>query len=198
MSDVAPRAVCSVEGCGCKVRTSGLCNAHYHKKLRWGDPNSVVRSSRETIGERTASHGHARSRSHTRTYSCWSGMVARCRNPKATAYQQYGGSGITVCERWTEFSAFLADMGECPSSRHSLDRWPNRNGNYEPGNVRWATYNEQALNRKTTRPVVRDDGLAFPSIIEAAQATGSCRRQIRDVCIGRQKTHKGHTWRYGK
>jgi len=73
-------------------------------------------------------------------------MVYRCTKPHAPDYPRWGGSGITVCDRWLDFKAFLADMGPRPSLKHSLDRIDNR-GNYEPGNVRWATVQEQGSNR---------------------------------------------------
>lgn len=78
-------------------------------------------------------------------------MKARCRDVKRSNYRYYGGRGITVCERWANsFEAFLQDMGPRPSSTHSIDRI-DPNGNYEPENCRWATYEEQRANRRITR-----------------------------------------------
>jgi hypothetical protein len=82
-------------------------------------------------------------------YSIWRGMVDRCRNPRCVSYPRYGGRGIRVCDRWMDFAAFLADMGERPSKGHSLDRIDN-DGDYEPSNVRWATRAVQMANRHTT------------------------------------------------
>jgi hypothetical protein len=79
-------------------------------------------------------------------------MNARCYYPKASEYARYGGRGITVCDRWREsYEAFLADVGRKPSRAHSIDRFPDVDGNYEPGNVRWATAKEQADNRRPRR-----------------------------------------------
>lgn len=115
----------SVKSCGCK-RGHGA----YHST----EPNPL--KGRPT-------HGMTGSR----TMSSWANMKQRCSNPKAINFSYYGGRGIRVCERWTaSFSDFLADMGERPDDT-TLDRYPNKDGDYEPGNCRWATQQEQADNR---------------------------------------------------
>lgn len=82
----------------------------------------------------------------TLTYSCWRAMRSRVFDKKNFDYWRYGGRGITVCDRWLEFSNFLEDMGERPTAKHSIDRYPDGNGNYEPGNCRWATRKQQVEN----------------------------------------------------
>ncbi|MGB1952215.1 MAG: AP2 domain-containing protein, partial [Marinobacter sp.] len=79
----------------------------------------------------------------------WKGARARCGNPKSIGYKNYGGRGISVCSEWANsFERFLSDMGEKPSASHSLDRI-DPDGNYEPGNCRWATPETQARNKRS-------------------------------------------------
>lgn len=96
----------------------------------------------------SARHGEARKGRPTREYRTWCNMIGRCENPNVDRYPHYGGRGISVCKKWREsFEAFLADMGRKPSPDHSIDR-KNVNGNYEPGNCRWATDSEQQQNKR--------------------------------------------------
>jgi len=109
--------------------------------------------------------------SHTAEYRCWSKLKARCLNPSDGSYGDYGGRGITVCDRWaSDFEAFYADMGDKPTPLHSIDRI-DVNGNYEPGNCRWATPRQQAQNQRSTRYVdLRGEQL---SLMEACRRIGA-------------------------
>ena len=85
-------------------------------------------------------------------YKVWQNMLTRCFDSGSRRFPHYGGRGITVCDEWKSFEAFLSDMGPRPSSKHSIDRI-NNDGNYEPGNCRWATVKEQCRNKSNNRMV---------------------------------------------
>lgn len=87
-------------------------------------------------------------------YATWSGIKARCYCPSVKNFHRYGGRGIKMCSAWRmDFDQFCKDVGERPEGA-SLDRWPNPDGHYEPGNVRWATKLEQARNKGTSAVIV--------------------------------------------
>lgn len=100
--------------------------------------------AREATGDRARTHGMT----GTPEYRSWRAMWNRCTNEKLERYPRYGGRGIRVCDRWKSFENFYADMGPRPSAKHSLER-DEVDGNYEPGNCRWATTKEQSRNTST-------------------------------------------------
>jgi hypothetical protein len=97
----------------------------------------------------TLTHGQATRSNRTKEYEAWLRMNARCTNQNSKDYKNYGGRGITVCERWKIFQNFFTDMGPRPNG-YSLDRI-NNNGNYEPSNCRWATREQQNSNKRSNR-----------------------------------------------
>lgn len=99
---------------------------------------------------RRTKHGHTWEGGKSITYKSWESMIARCTYPSNPAYAHYAARGITVADRWRDFSNFLADMGKRENLSFSLDRIDNDRG-YEPGNCRWATKREQANNRVTNK-----------------------------------------------
>lgn len=133
--------------CICGVEREVVIN-----NLKRGISKNCGCKTGEMIAALETTHGM----SYTPEYKAWAKMKERCHNPKCKDYADYGGRGISVCERWaSSFEAFYADMGPRPSSQHSIDRIK-VDGNYEPGNVRWADKVVQAGNKRTTRYVELD------------------------------------------
>jgi hypothetical protein len=113
-------------------------------------------------------------------HSIYRGMLRRCYVPSCDHFDKYGGRGITVCERWRDenngYKNFEADMGERPSSKHTLDRI-NNNGNYEPDNCKWSTKKEQQRNRRTN-VLVTIRGVT-KCLIEWAEESGLCYKTLQ-------------------
>lgn len=141
------------------------CGCHRKEVLSRGSKNSI-------------SHGETCGGKDSKEYLAWIGMRVRCHDESSPGWSNYGGRGIVVCERWKDsFSQFLDDMGRAPSSKHSVDRIDNQ-GNYEPGNCRWATVEQQQRNRRNNR-LVTHEGLTL-SIIEWVERTGISHQTIRN------------------
>lgn len=168
-------AMCSVEGCGKPAKARGWCTTHYARWRKTGNPLGKIRHrnkcSVDGCNEWCYSHGYcpkhawrqerygspfgvksiALSTAHPYEYTSYKSMKARCLNPNASGYHNYGGRGIKICDRWLGqdgFRNFLEDMGERPFN-FSLDRIDPSKG-YCPENCRWANWKTQGANRRGT------------------------------------------------
>jgi hypothetical protein len=125
--------------CGTELSVTSQC-------LRTGHTRSCGCLRREVTIARSTKHGlMTRDGKSKPTYNSWSNMIRRCTNPTHDRWEDYGGRGIKVCERWRDYPAFLEDMGEKPLGT-TLDRIDN--DNYEPGNCRWETHAKQNRNKR--------------------------------------------------
>lgn len=162
--------------CRCDCGSKGLFDA---SNLRTGNTASCGCLQIELQTAKVYRHGHAKRFDGRQSpeYMVWSNMRRRCYDPKNAAFKNYGGRGITVCPEWKEdFAVFIADMGERPKDT-TLDRIDN-NGNYEPGNCRWATHLQQARNSRKNRRIVAFGHVK--TLSEWAEITGMKRESIAE------------------
>lgn len=133
--------------CGCECGNKKTISS---KHLRSGGTRSCGCLVFENDSKTKLKHGQATTKGKTVEYRTWQSMINRCTKPNVKAFNHYGGRGITVCERWREFTNFFEDMGRNPSPKHSIERI-DVNGNYEPSNCKWATHIDQARNKRISK-----------------------------------------------
>ena len=139
------RAICKVEGCDRFVDSIGLCKTHCKRQRKYGDPGVAAIKARTQRSCRQTDHP---------LYGLWKNIIKRCYSLNHHCYHKYGERGIRVCDRWRHsFWNFVDDVGERPSLKHSIDRYPDNYGDYQPDNFRWATVAEQARNRRDNRRI---------------------------------------------
>ncbi len=149
------------------------CHSERNRQWHARNPDAVLaikRKYREANADRLR-RKYAES-ALLQTENIWRAMIQRCEDDKADNYARYGGRGISVCRRWRDScESFIADMGIRPSAQYSLDRFPDNDGNYEPGNVRWATKDQQRANQR----------LRTRASLSAAAIKGWQNRRAREV-----------------
>lgn len=153
---------CTLDDCSNVHQAKGFCELHYRRFLHNKNPLLVRPNAR---------HNYVKFKPE---YYAWNSMKSRCTNKNHKSYKDYGARGITVCERWKSFENFLEDMG-CRPDGMTLER-KDVNGNYEPGNVIWASWNAQRLNQRRNKKFLVDGITA--TITEHAERLGINRRTV--------------------
>jgi hypothetical protein len=130
-----------------------LCSCGEESEVRSDGLNNGIgqckKCANKKVGDRHRKHGQANKQ--TPEYRAWHHIKDRCINTNNKRYHDYGGRGVKICERWMEFENFYEDMGKRPSSSHSIDRYPNNDGDYEKSNCRWATTEQQSRGKRNNR-----------------------------------------------
>ena len=129
--------------CKCECGITKIINS---SDLVSGNVNSCGCLKKDKNRKRLQTHGN----SNHHLYPIWKSMLHRCTNSNMPNYNNYGGRGIYVCERWLDFDRFIEDMGDRPSKNHSIDRINNDEG-YNPSNCKWSTAKEQQSNKRSSR-----------------------------------------------
>lgn len=136
--------ICIVDGCENDQKSKKLCQKHYARSIRYGDP----------LGQPKKRPNHGMR--DNPEYKVWKGLNDRCRNKNHKLYHRYGGRGIVVCNRWVcSFVNFFNDIGPRPTPKHQIDRIDN-DGNYEPKNCRWVTREENVQNSSSAKLKIND------------------------------------------
>jgi hypothetical protein len=182
-----PNWFCRCRGCGTERPVHG-------GNLRSGGSKGCGCKKAERISAGNTNHGHAAGGTTSLTYHSWRNMLMRCYTPTHSAYVTYGGAGVIVHQPWRDsFARFVADVGERPSRKHTLDRYPDKIGNYVPGNVRWATRSQQNNNRNNNHVLEiggrsltiaewsADTGVAWHTIAQRLKRGWSPKRAISPV-----------------
>lgn len=143
----------------------GAVKAVYGQDLRRGKVVSCGCHKAEMASKRATHH-----MSTHPAYNSWRSAINRCQRPHTEGYDLYGGRGVKVCDRWQDFENFWLDMSKGWRPGMSLDRYPNQAGDYEPGNVRWASSKQQARNRSDNHMIDTPAGRML--VIEAAERFG--------------------------
>lgn len=160
--------------------------------LTTGNTKSCGCLDRDAKSDRATTHGM----SGTPEYQAWAKIHVRCGKSTDKSFKHYGGRGIAVCERWGSFEHFFADMGPRPSSKHSIDRI-DVDGDYEPGNCRWATDYQQARNKR--------DNKLDANLADQVRAAAKARNETQKAIAKRfgvspslvSHIHNGRTWPAG-
>lgn len=188
---------------GCRRRAVMRCDCGTEKvialeKVRYGNTRSCGCLARERSARNGRAHFFKHGLTGSPTWFSWQAMLARCLRPTHHAYARYGGRGIAVCDAWQGehgFETFLADLGERPDGT-TLDR-RNNDGDYEPGNCRWASLRAQAQNRGNSRALLDLQDLleSLPDLVALPEDVERARERLGAYLAERQLNSLGPSLR---
>lgn len=174
------KATCSIDNCGGISYGKGLCQKHYRRFQLYGNTHTVNKPGPKPGCNNIITHG----KSNARIYTIWKAMRSRCTNLNDRRYPDYGGRGITLCERWKDFTNFNKDMSPSYADNLTIDRIDNNQG-YSKENCKWSSYKEQCNNKRNNRVIVYK-GKAF-TLTQLAEEVN-----IDRACLGDRLTK--HKW----